>query len=205
MTLQTPSDARTSIHLDIGCGANPRNPYNCHTVVGIDIVERLDESNNIQFLKCDPSIETLPFPDSYFTSVSAFDFLEHVPRLIYLERQPFFPFIHLMNEIHRVLIPDGCFIAVTPIYPKVSAFSDPTHVNFITKDSLKYFTTPFNWAAMYGFVGSFSTIHNKEVNFKYYTDSFKPQPLIKRIIRKAHQATYPRTRQHIAWNLLAIK
>ena len=27
-------------HLDIGCGANPRNPFNCDELYGVDIIEQ---------------------------------------------------------------------------------------------------------------------------------------------------------------------
>ena len=47
-----------------------------------------------------------------------------------------------MNEIYRVLKPNGIFYGITPVYPKESVFVDPTHVNFITKNSFKYFVYP---------------------------------------------------------------
>ena len=198
-------DSFNSIHLDIGCGANPRNPFNCTHVVGLDICDRCSPGNNFLFVQADPCLEPLPFPDSHFDSVSAFDFLEHVPRLVYLERKPFFPFIHLMNEIHRVLKPGGYFLAITPLYPMDSTFSDPTHVNPITIKTLAYFAYPHLFARMYGFTGCFRVIHNMRVNFQYYLDSLIQRPSLKSFMRVAMGYIFPRIKQHITWCLVADK
>ncbi|MFC5576555.1 hypothetical protein ACFPOA_00835 [Lysobacter niabensis] len=76
-----------------------------------------------------------------FTSVSAFDFIEHIPRLLPTAdgRDTTFPFINLMNEVRRVLDHGGRFHAVTPAFPYPHAFTDPTHVNFITHKTHEYF------------------------------------------------------------------
>ena len=65
--------------LDLGCGLNIRNPFNLDEVYGIDIRER----NEPNIRTCDLAIEEIPFPDDYFDAISAFDFIEHVPRIIY--------------------------------------------------------------------------------------------------------------------------
>ena len=44
----------------------------------------------------------MPFPDQFFDFVTAHDFLEHIPRLIYSPARRL-PFVELMNEIWRVL------------------------------------------------------------------------------------------------------
>ena len=66
-----------------------------------------------------------------------------------------------MNEIHRVLKPDGRFYAVTPAYPAPQAFQDPTHVNVITRGTWEYFCGPSPAARMYGYTGAFEMLRNE--------------------------------------------
>jgi SAM-dependent methyltransferase len=82
----------------------------------------------------DLAIESIPFPSEYFDYVSAYDFIEHVPRIIYNPTRRFC-FIELMNEIYRVLKMGGTFASFTPAFPKEAAFIDPTHVNIITENT----------------------------------------------------------------------
>ena len=61
-----------------------------------------------------------------------------------------------MNEVWRVLKPDGKFYSSTPAFPHAAAFWDPTHVNFITEETFPlYFDNTNIWARGYGFKGSF--------------------------------------------------
>jgi len=129
-------------HLDLGCGGNPRNPYGRLSVFGVDINPAPSEQATI--VKADAVTGDLPFEDGYFASVSAFDFLEHVPRAAFRtdhegQTKTVFPFIHVMNEIWRVLDHEGRLYALTPAFPHGAAFGDPTHVNFITSGTYKYF------------------------------------------------------------------
>jgi len=68
------------------------------------------------------------------------DFLEHIPRQINEPNGGLRnTFVLVMNEIYRVLKPDGVLFASTPIYPHPSAFIDPTHVNIMSDKSYTYF------------------------------------------------------------------
>ena len=137
--------------LDIGCGDKPRNPFNAINSYGIDIRE--DIPKNIKY--ADLAIEPIPFGDGMFDYITAYDFLEHIPRVLYLpERRA--PFIEVMNEIFRTLKPGGIFFSKTPAYPISAAFSDPTHVNIITADTFPlYFDDTNTWGKIYGFKGAF--------------------------------------------------
>lgn len=151
-------------HLDIGCGSDPRSPYQQDAVWGLDL-STSEPQGNVQFVSCNVICEPLPFPDNFFDSVSAYDFLEHVPRQLILGSNISLPFINLMNEIYRVLKPNGLLYAVTPAYPSEDAFVDPTHVNFITRKTHRYFTAPYYTAAMYGFTGKFNSERVKWIRF----------------------------------------
>lgn len=143
-----------SRHLDLGCGSRPRNPLNQDELFGIDLSAPEGDS---RFKRVDLSFDALPFETSSFDSVSAYDFIEHIPRVINdtANRTTRFPFVALMNEIHRVLKPGGRFISSTPCYPHPHVFVDPTHVNFISRRSHLYFCGSDAEAKMYGFRGHF--------------------------------------------------
>jgi hypothetical protein len=64
--------------LDLGCGASPKNPFNANEVYGIDLRNSPDE--RIRF--ADLSIDPIPHADEMFDFVSAYDFIEHIPRVL---------------------------------------------------------------------------------------------------------------------------
>jgi SAM-dependent methyltransferase len=144
----------TTRHLDLGCGSVPRNPYGRDTVFGVDLSGSTDGGS---IRRANLALQPIPWPDDSFESVSAYDFLEHVPRVLPTAdgQDTRFPFIELMNEIWRVLKPGGLLYACTPVFPSKAAFQDPTHVNIMTVDTHLYFVRPQRMAAMYGFNGDF--------------------------------------------------
>ena len=148
-------------HLDLACGNRARNPYNRDLLTGCDLFEmkQINEVNNFNFLSVDLTKRNIPFADHSFDSISAFDFIEHVPRQAFDEDgKTYSPFIQLMNEIYRILKPEGIFLASTPAYPRKEAFQDPTHVNFITDKTHEYFCGREPYAHRYGFNGFFEVV-----------------------------------------------
>jgi SAM-dependent methyltransferase len=138
--------------LDLGCGSKPKNIFNADLVYGIDVRDDLE----LNVVKADLVVDKIPFEDNFFDFVTAHDFLEHIPRLIYTPTRRN-SFIELMNEIWRVLKPNGKFFSFTPAFPHAAAFWDPTHVNFITEQTFPlYFDDTNMWARGYGFTGTFS-------------------------------------------------
>jgi SAM-dependent methyltransferase len=146
-------------HLDLGSGDTPRNPYNAKNLYGSDI-RKFNDTATVKFSVANLAIERIPFESEFFSSVSAFDFLEHIPRILYdpVRGVTFFPFIELMNEIYRVLVPKGRFYAVTPCFPAQEVFQDPTHVNYISSKTHIYFCNDNPTGRMYGFNGNFRSI-----------------------------------------------
>jgi len=136
--------------LDLGCGLKPKNPFNASELYGVDI-----RQGNDKVLIADLAVEPIPFDDCYFDFCSAFDFIEHIPRVIYIPNRKFC-FVDLMSEIYRVLKPGGRFLSFTPAFPAAAAWRDPTHVNIITTETFPlYFDTQNCLAKMYGFKGGF--------------------------------------------------
>ena len=131
--------------LDLGCGPKPKNFFNANIVYGIDVREDLE----LNIIKADLAIDNIPFPDNFFEYVTAHDFIEHIPRILYLPQRKA-PFVDLMSEIWRVLKTGGQFLSFTPAFPQAAAFWDPTHVNIITEQSFPlYFDNEYIWAKPY--------------------------------------------------------
>ena len=188
-------------HLDIGCNSNPRNPYNADKLYGVDIIDL--DTKEFSYQKCNLIFDSLPFPDSTFDSVSAYDFLEHVPRTATINNSGVFPFIHVMNEIYRVLKPGGMFHGITPGYPRSEAFVDPTHVNFITKKTHTYFTSPKYKARMYGFTGKFKIV--RKVKWIKLTQETRTDKWLLKILKNIFYTIYFIKKSHLIWEFKAVK
>jgi SAM-dependent methyltransferase len=140
--------------LDLGCGDVPRNPFKAQHLYGVDICDRPE----LNVRHADLAVGPIPFADDFFDFITAYDFIEHIPRVLYLPERRF-PFVALMDEIWRCLKPGGVFLSHTPAYPYPQAFRDPTHVNIITEETFPiYFDERGRLAGMYGFKGSFEII-----------------------------------------------
>ena len=126
------NDFEDSIHLDFGAGNVPRNPFQCSKLFTLDINDDSKYENHYIIKKG----ARLPFADDFFDSVSAYDVLEHLSREIVNGQNEF---IFYMNEICRVLKPKGFAVFIFPSIPNSEVFSDPTHTNFITKNTINYF------------------------------------------------------------------
>lgn len=155
-----------TVALDLGSGPTPRNPFGADQIWGIDINGTPDGP----VLRADLVLEPIPFEENTVDFVTAYDFIEHVPRLIYVPALPGFggigggiqrryPFVELMNEIWRVLRPGGTFLSSTPAYPAAPAFRDPSHVNIISTETFPlYFDDVHRMATTYGFRGAFHVV-----------------------------------------------
>ena len=118
-------------HLDFGCGAAPRNPFNLRVLTTCD-THQATPSHPTNLIK--PG-DAIPFSDNTFDTVSLYDVLEHISRDFKGRNL----YVFYMNEIFRILKPGGIAVIIFPKYPSGAAFSDPTHVNYIPRESVDYF------------------------------------------------------------------
>src|SRR5271156_33481 len=104
--------------LDVGCGIN-KFPG----AIGIDRNPRTRAD-----VLCDLDRFPYPFHDNSFDSLRAIHVIEHVSNVI-----------AAMEEFHRVLVPGGRALIVTPHYTDFSSFCDPTHRWHLNSFSFRYF------------------------------------------------------------------
>lgn len=125
------------LKIDLGGAFNKPEGY-----LSVDLLDIAD-------IKCDVT-KGIPLADNSVGIVRAYDFLEHIPReTYYLEKKDDTDevklmktnaFINLMNEIYRVLAPDGWLLSATPTANSKACWQDPTHVNPINTNTFWYFT-----------------------------------------------------------------
>jgi len=129
--------------LDLGCGSLPafkNNGRPGYEHFGVDI-------NTFDHVKsADLAIDPIPYESDQFDLVTAYDFMEHIPSFVYLERVKRNCMIELFNEIYRVLKDGGQFYFESPIAGTQGYWQDPTHVFGWTSESLHYFSGDY-----YGF------------------------------------------------------
>lgn len=145
-----------SRHLDFGCGSNPRNPFDCEIVETLDLVG----AGTVSKIEIESGMP-IPFADGYFDSVSAYDVLEHISR----NESGKNLFIFYMNEFSRVLKNNGHGLFIFPEWNTSDVFSDPTHVNFITKETLNYFTGVNSEGSYAGIRTNFEVLMNAKLRF----------------------------------------
>ena len=208
-------------HLDLGCGKFPRNPYQRARLSGIDI-RAMPETGGFDYKVANLVVQPIPFADDLFGSVSAFDFVEHVPRILATPdgSGTVFPFVRLMQEVWRVLAPGGLFYALTPAFPNPEAFVDPTHVNIITDATHAYFCGAEPLGRMYGFTGRFearraqwshvdeaySALAGTSENRRPHTGLKGASRGLRALSRRLRGKTDPRARKiYFLWELEAVK
>ena len=200
--------SQPSIHVDLGAGNLPRNPFCASELIATDFHSGFINADGTRFVKADLTRE-LPFESNSIDSFSAYDLLEHIPRWERLDGKIVFPFINLMNEISRCLKPGGIFLAVTPAFPGDAAFQDPTHINFISYSTINYFVGEDAWAKnlAYGFEGEFEYVTQFWLRgsgpFETWSPKFAVKPFANfSIIKKLIQILihFPRQKPlHLVW------
>jgi SAM-dependent methyltransferase len=138
---EAPASLRDSIRplpfLDVGCGLNKhpdaigvdRNPG-----TRADVIADLDHF-------------PFPFCDRSFREIRATHVIEHVADVI-----------GTLNEFHRLLVPGGRAVVVTPHYTDFSSYCDPTHRWHLNSFSLRYFT------GNHGGFGYYSSARFREIS-----------------------------------------
>jgi SAM-dependent methyltransferase len=126
--------AKGGIRLDIGCGINKQSGFvgmDIQELEGVDIVH---DWNDIPY----------PLPDESVVTILARHVIEHVP-------PHDFGFIKFMNELWRIMKPEGQLAIVMPYATSPGMYQDPTHCNFCNEITWCYFDPIALNGALYQF------------------------------------------------------
>ena len=118
----------------------------------------------------DLSLEPIPYTDDMFDLVTAYDVLEHIPKMLYVN-DPIAALagvnhqvrrncmIELFNEVYRVLKDGGEFYFVSPKGGTNQYMADPTHVTEWVEDSVNYYSGDyFGHHDTYGHTSKFKKV-----------------------------------------------
>lgn len=134
----------TSLALNLGCGKDlyPAGP-SLHWINLDRAPAPATECSYYQFdLEDIAKGARLSFADSAFRFIYASHVLEHIHGLL-----------PLVEELWRVLSPDGILVARVPYALHSSAFGDPTHCRFFVPETFMAFSQEYYWNADYGYRG----------------------------------------------------
>lgn len=131
------------MRLNLGCGTEEIDGF-----VGVDCIPPADQLVDLS--------KPWPWDDSSIEEVRAFDIIEHLPDKL-----------HTMNELWRVLVPNGEAELCIPSTDGRGAFQDPTHVSFWNKNSFPYYCVDgdyyYTLGQRYGFKGGFRMVDFREL------------------------------------------
>lgn len=145
------------IFLDLGCGIRKKQGYigiDLAKVKGVDIVCNIDKGLSIK--------------DSCVDGIYSCFFFEHVRDLI-----------TAFQEVYRVCKNGAIMELIVPYYASINAFKDPTHKQFFTEETFRYFSQEKWYGSDYNINTNFQLI-----NIKYhYSNLIKWLPF-KRYLRR---------------------
>jgi SAM-dependent methyltransferase len=129
----------TLAKINVGCGRNVMPNWinlDSFPLAGVDIVADLET--------CASS--PLPLANNSADEFLLSHVLEHIRNVL-----------PMMQELHRIAVPDAKMIIRVPYGSSDDAFEDPTHVRQIFVGSFGYFSQPYYWRADYGYRGDWIT------------------------------------------------
>ena len=159
------------VHVELGCGENRRD-MDGYKNIGIDIVD-----GKCVDIVCNLGFEDIPLSADHADYVQGIDFIEHVPKCVWEEKKRLVPLIQVMNEVWRIMKPNGELYLETP-FSHWAYDRDPTHVSQLAEDWWHYFGADDNLYYDQGIVTC--NFKPKDITFKPYKN--KDDTLCTRLI-----------------------
>lgn len=146
------------IFLDLGCGNRKKDGYigiDVSYLKGVDIIADADNG--------------LPLKDNTVDGVYSNYFLEHTKDLV-----------GVFQEIYRVSKREAIVTIIVPYYASINAFKDPTHRQFFTEETFKYFSKDKWYGSDYNINTDFRVL---EIKY-HYSRIANLFPFFKKYIRR---------------------
>jgi hypothetical protein len=134
LSIDIPPASDTGRELLIGCGSNSAKKIRTHSdgdwgnLVTLDI--NPDHKPDVVW---DLTQMPLPFQDSEFTEIHAYEVLEHIG-----SQGDYKTFFAQFSEFWRILKPEGVLVGTCPMWNSAWAWGDPSHTRTIQKEQFVF-------------------------------------------------------------------
>ena len=125
------------INIDLWSGENRRD-IDGYKNIGIDVVD-----GSCVDIVCNLGFEDIPLSSNYADFVQGIDFIEHIPKCVWENKQRLLPLVQVMNEVWRIMKNNAELYLETP-FSNWAYNRDPTHVAWLAKDWYNYFKADDN-------------------------------------------------------------
>lgn len=146
------------IKLDLACGDNKKEGF-----IGVDMVETssVDIIHNL-------NIYPWPFEDNSVDEIYCSHYIEHIPHNIGNLKDKRDGLIQFMDEVYRILKPNGKINLIAPYYKSQRAFGDPTHCRYVGDLSFPYYNK--EWRDI-NKLDKYSIRCDFDITYSYYIDN----------------------------------
>lgn len=161
------------MELILGCGSRKTKDIITRNTPDYECPVRLDNNpDHRPDVLWDLNQHPLPFEDNKFDEIHAYEVLEHLSK-----QGDYGFFFKEFEEYHRVLKPNGLFVASAPKWNSMWAWGDPSHTRVITPGTLAFlsqaqYTLQVGKTAMSDFRGvykaDFEVLMQKEAGEQFY-------------------------------------
>jgi len=144
------------LELDLACGSSKKEDS-----IGVDISDEIGVD-----IIWDLNQYPWPFEDNSIDSIHCSHYVEHIPHNIN-NGDKRDGLIQFMNELYRILKPEGKVTIIAPYYTSIRAYGDPTHQRFICDWTFLYYNKEWrdsNKLSHYGIIANFDSIINYHIS-----------------------------------------